>query len=79
MIGEYIAEHSEELEEYLSDLDTESDTLTPSEEISEKLDTIIEGEQAIHNVMWLIIGMACVTIVIKFLWTILAKWFFGGV
>lgn len=79
MIGEYIAEHSEELEEYLSDLDTEADTLTPYEVISEKLDTIIEGEQAIHNALWLIIGMACVIIVIKFLWTILAKWFFGGV
>lgn len=48
-------------------------------EVLNRLDTIIEGEQAIHNCLWLIIGFLAVTTVVKFLWTFLAKWLFGGV
>lgn len=48
-------------------------------EVLNRLDTIIEGEQAIHNCLWLIIGFLAVTTVVKFLWTFLSKWLFGGV
>lgn len=45
----------------------------------EKLDTVIEGEQAIHSLLWLLIGIIVVGIVFKLLWTLIAKWFFGGI
>lgn len=48
-------------------------------EIISRLDTIIEGEQAIHNCLWIIIAFLAVGTVIKFLWTFLSKWLFGGV
>lgn len=48
-------------------------------EIISRLDTIIEGEQAIHNCLWIIIAFFAVGTVIKFLWTFLSKWLFGGV
>lgn len=48
-------------------------------EIINRLDTIIEGEQAIHNCLWIIIAFLVVGSVIKFLWTFLSKWLFGGI
>ena len=48
-------------------------------EILNRLDTVIEGEQAIHNCLWIIIGFLAVTTVVKFLWTFLSKWLFGGI
>ncbi len=48
-------------------------------DIINRLDTIIEGEQAIHNCLWIIIAFLAVGTVIKFLWTFLSKWLFGGV
>lgn len=47
-------------------------------EILNRLDTIIKGEQAIHNCLWIIIGFLSVFTVVKFLWTFLSKWLFGG-
>lgn len=52
--------------------DFESDVIT-------RLDTVIEGLEGIFNALWLLIGIVVVGIVIKFLWTVLAKWFFGGI
>lgn len=52
--------------------DFESDAIT-------RLDTVIEGLEGIFNALWLLIGIFVVGIVIKFLWTVLAKWFFGGI
>ena len=54
-------------------------TVSDLGDISDKLDTIIENEQSIYNALWLIIGIASSVIVIKLLWTVVAKWFFGGV
>lgn len=50
-----------------------------NEEIINRLDTIIEGEQVIHNCLWVIIAFLVVGSVIKFLWTFLSKWLFGGI
>lgn len=48
-------------------------------EVLSRLDTIIEGEHAIHNCLWIIIGFLSVFTVVKFLWTFLSKWLFGGI
>lgn len=48
-------------------------------EIINRLDTITEGEQAIHNCLWIIIAFLVVGTVIKFIWTFLSKWLFGGI
>lgn len=60
------------------ELITESTSVYNADIIS-RLDTIIEGEQAIHNCLWIIIAFLAVGTVIKFLWTFLSKWLFGGV
>ncbi len=59
---------------------TEETTASDYEtEVLSRLDTITDGLQGIFNALWLLIGIVVVGIVIKFLWTVLAKWFFGGI
>lgn len=59
------------------------ETVTTSVEyvpdVIDKLDTVIQGLQGIFDALWLIIGIIVVTIVVRFLWTFLSKWFFGGI
>lgn len=55
------------------------DPIDYNSEILNRLDTIIEGEQAIHNCLWIIIAFLAIGSVIKFLWIFLSKWLFGGV
>ena len=47
--------------------------------IAEKLDTIIEYQNAINFAIWSLVGLACFVVVAKLLWTVFGKWFFGGV
>lgn len=63
---------SPEVTEETTVSDFESDVIT-------RLDTVIEGLEGIFNALWLFIGIIVVGIVIKFLWTVIAKWFFGGI
>lgn len=59
---------------------TEETTVTDYEtQVINRLDTVIDGLEGIFNALWLLIGIVVVGIVIKFLWTVLAKWFFGGI
>ena len=60
---------------------TLSETLSDdsSSLIAEKLDTIIENEQ---NILYALVGvfsLALLVIIIRLLWTVFDKWFFGGV
>ncbi len=57
----------------------ETTTLDYEAEVLSRLDTITDGLQGIFNALWLLIGIVVVGIVFKFLWTVLAKWFFGGI
>lgn len=47
--------------------------------ITEKLDTIIEYESNIHYAIWTLIAVVSFIVVVRLLWTIFDKWFFGGV
>ncbi|MBD5080345.1 MAG: hypothetical protein HDT44_01100 [Ruminococcaceae bacterium] len=72
-VSNSIAETSSpEVTEETTVSDFETDVIT-------RLDTIIDGLQGIFNALWLFIGIVVVGIVINFLWTIIAKWFFGGI
>lgn len=48
-------------------------------DISDKLDTVIEGQAAISKALYSILGLAILGIAIKLLWTVIAKWLFGGI
>lgn len=56
-----------------------SGEIITSDPIIDRLDTIIEGQQALFNALWLIIGIIVIGIVFKISWTFIAKWIFGGV
>lgn len=47
--------------------------------VSEKLDTIIEYEEKIHYALWTLISVISFIVVVRVLWTVFDKWFFGGV
>lgn len=48
-------------------------------ELSEKLDSVIAGQKAIHDLLSIILTGAVVAVAFKIVWTIISKWFFGGV
>lgn len=48
-------------------------------ELMYKLDTVIEGQRGIYQLLWLILCLSVVVVVFKVLWTVFAKWFFGGI
>lgn len=54
-------------------------SVVSSPDVVEKLDTVIQGLHGIYDALWIIIGILAVTIVVKFLWTFLSKWLFGGI
>lgn len=47
--------------------------------IVQKLDTIISYQQFIYDYIVLFFSVLIIGISIKFLWTVISKWFFGGV
>lgn len=58
---------------------TETTAYNDYTELMNKLDTVIEGEQAINHTLWLIYTLLIVVTGVKLLWTVFAKWFFGGI
>lgn len=47
--------------------------------IVQKLETIIAYQQFIYDYIVLFFSVLIIGISIKFLWTVISKWFFGGV
>lgn len=47
--------------------------------IIQKLDTIIAYQQSIFDYIVLFFSILIIGICFKFLWTVISKWFFGGV
>ncbi len=63
-----------------SDLLEKLDTVIQNQDdISSKLDTVIEGQAAISNALYSIIGFSILIVAFKLLWTVVAKWLFGGI
>lgn len=48
-------------------------------DISAGLDVVIEGQSAISNALYSILGLAILAIGFKIIWTVVAKWLFGGI
>lgn len=67
---ETVSEYTEAVESTVSDYEAL---------VLSRLDTVNQGLEGIFNALWLLIGIVAVGIVIKFLWTVLSKWFFGGI
>lgn len=83
---ETIAEMFSAGTEELSDIDFQSqlmeklDTIIENQsDISNQLDVVIEGQSAISNALYSILGLAILAIGFKIIWTVVAKWLFGGV
>ena len=72
-IFEYIS-LNEDITDYSETASADTATL-----IAEKLDTIIEYESNIHYAVWTLIGVVSFIVVVRLLWTVFDKWFFGGV
>lgn len=52
---------------------------TDNDIIIQKFDTIIAYQQSIFDYIVLFFAIFIVGICIRFLWTVISKWFFGGV
>ena len=83
---EIFSEMFEELSDELSGTDFQSqlmerlDTIIENQtDISSQLHVVIEGQLAILNALYSILGLAILAIGFKIVWTVLAKWLFGGV
>ena len=48
-------------------------------DISAQLHVVIEGQSAISNALYSILCLAILVTGFKIIWTVLAKWLFGGV
>lgn len=67
------------MEEIVLTEETNSISVVGVSELSEKLDSVIEGQKAIYNLLSIILTGAVVAVAFKIVWTIISKWFFGGV
>lgn len=72
--------------EELSDADFQSQLMEKLDaiienqsDISNQLNVVIEGQSAISNALYSILGLAILAIGFKIIWTVVAKWLFGGV
>lgn len=48
-------------------------------DIFARLNVVIEGQSAISNALYSILGLSILVIGFKIIWTVIAKWLFGGV
>lgn len=66
--------------DFQTELFDKLDTIIENQsDISEKLDVAINGLSAISYALYTIIAFAILVAVFKILWTLLAKWLFGGI
>lgn len=64
---------------YYSLMDKLDAVIENQSDVSSKLDTVIEGQAAISNALYSILGLSILGIGFKILWTVIAKWLFGGI
>lgn len=82
IISEMLEQFSDEMPgtDFQSELMDKLDTIIENQsDISDSLNTVIEGQAAISNALYSILGLAILAIVFKIIWTVVAKWLFGGI
>lgn len=82
IISEMFEQFSDEVPEsdFQLQLMDKLDTIIENQsDISNQLDVVIEGQSAISNALYSILGLAILVIGFKIIWTVVAKWLFGGI
>lgn len=66
--------------DFQTDLFDKLDTIIENQsDISNQLDIVISGQSAISNALYTILGLSIFVIGFKIVWTVVAKWLFGGI
>lgn len=66
--------------DFQTELFDKLDTIIENQsDISNQLDIVIEGQSAISNALYTILGLSILVIGFKIVWTVVAKWLFGGI
>ena len=82
IISEILEQFSDEISgtDFKSEFMDKLDTIIENQsDISDTLNTVTEGQASISYALYCILGLAILVIGFKIVWTVLAKWLFGGV
>lgn len=82
IISEMFEQFSDEVPEsdFQLQLMDKLDTIIENQsDISNQLNIVIEGQSAISYALYSILGLAILAIGFKIIWTVVAKWLFGGI
>ena len=63
----------------LDNITAETVSDDPGTMIAEKLDDLVYMEGNTYIAIWTLIGLISLIVVVRSLWTVFDKWFFGGV